>query len=157
MIDHLHQDEILSGNAALLMLHGVGAALGPATAGWIMSQTSAHALPVYFSTMFVICAVYSHIQARRMRDTIVEESAHYVPMVRTSPVVLEMMLDDQTPDEPTDEATDLEMEPHTDTEEALQEESTEQENTPKTPLDKVPHKEETDPSNDTDKPDPTDR
>ncbi|QEW07108.1 MFS transporter [Nitrincola iocasae] len=102
LIDHLHRDEILSGNAALLMLHGVGAALGPATAGWIMSYTSPQALPVYFSVIFALCAIYSHLQTRRMRDTIVDESAHYVPMVRTSPVVLEMMLDDQTPDEQED-------------------------------------------------------
>lgn len=102
LIDHLHQDEILSGNAALLMLHGVGAALGPATAGWLMNHTSPQALPVYFSVMFCLCAVYSHLQAGRQRDTIVEASAHYVPMVRTSPVVLEMMLDDQTPSPETD-------------------------------------------------------
>lgn len=105
LIDHLHQDEILSGNAALLMLHGVGAALGPATAGWIMNYTSPQALPVYFSVIFALCAIYSHLQTRRMRDTIVEESAHYVPMVRTSPVVLEMMLDDQTPNEQEDTDT----------------------------------------------------
>jgi predicted MFS family arabinose efflux permease len=33
LIDHLRHEQILPGNAALLLLHGIGAALGPSLAG----------------------------------------------------------------------------------------------------------------------------
>ncbi|MEH6566536.1 MAG: MFS transporter [Halopseudomonas sp.] len=96
LIDHLHQEDILSGNAALLMLHGVGAAIGPALAGWFMGLTSPAALPVTFFLMFGLCSLYALWQSRQGSDQIVDEAAHYVPMVRTSTAVLEMMLDDAT-------------------------------------------------------------
>ena len=96
LIDHLHQEDILSGNAALLMLHGLGAAIGPALAGWLMSMTSPIALPLFFTLMFTLSALYALWQLRQGRDRIVDEAAHYIPMVRTSNAVLEMMLEDAT-------------------------------------------------------------
>ena len=96
LIDHLHQEDILSGNAALLMLHGLGAAIGPALAGVLMSMTAPVALPLFFTLMFALCALYALWQLRQGRDRIVDEAAHYIPMVRTSNAVLEMMLEDAT-------------------------------------------------------------
>lgn len=94
LVDHLHKEDILSGNAALLMLHALGAAVGPALAGALMGLTTALALPLFFTFMFGLCAVYAWQQVRGGRDRIVEEPAHFVPMLRTSPTVLEMMLDE---------------------------------------------------------------
>jgi len=99
LIDHLHQEDILSGNGSLLMLHGIGAAVGPALAGWLMGMTSPVALPLFFTAMFTLCALYALWQLRQGRDRIVDEAAHYVPMVRTSNAVLEMMLEDATHEE----------------------------------------------------------
>jgi MFS family permease len=93
LIDHLHQEDILSGNASLLMLHGLGAAVGPALAGWLMGLTAPLALPIFFAVMFGICGLYALLQSRRGADKIVDEAAHYIPMVRTSSEVLGMMLD----------------------------------------------------------------
>ncbi|KAA0693425.1 MFS transporter [Halopseudomonas laoshanensis] len=98
LIDHLHHEDILSGNASLLMLHGVGAAVGPALAGWLMGLTSAMALPLFFTLMFGLCGLYALQQSRLGKDRIVDSAAHYVPMVRTSPAVLEMMLEDAETD-----------------------------------------------------------
>lgn len=91
LIDHLHQDEILSGNAGILLLHGVAAAFGPAFAGWLMSRIGAIALPLHFALAFAPVALFALLQARRGADEIVDEAAHFTPMLRTSPTVLEMV------------------------------------------------------------------
>ncbi|MEJ6655798.1 MAG: MFS transporter [Pseudomonas sp.] len=99
LIDHLHKEEVLSGNAALLMLQGVGSAIGPALAGWLMGITSTLMLPLYFAVMFAASALFSLLRWRDKRDRIVEEPAHQISMVGTSPEVLEMVVDEQKPDE----------------------------------------------------------
>ncbi len=108
LIDHLQHDDILSGNASLLMLHGLGAAIGPALAGWLMGMTAPLALPLFFAVMFGFCGLYALLQARRGADLIVDAPAHYIPMVRTSNEVLGMMLEDaetdSTPDSKADSA-----------------------------------------------------
>lgn len=62
LIDHLNAESILSGSSGLLLVHGVGAAIGPALAGQLMT--------------------------------------HFVPMVRTTPTVLEMLPDDDVHQQP---------------------------------------------------------
>lgn len=96
LIDHLHQEEILSGSAALLLLNGIGSAIGPALAGVLMGMIGAYALPLLFAVLFAACAGYALVQSRNTKDEIVEEPGHFVPMVRTSTAMLEMALDDQT-------------------------------------------------------------
>ncbi len=99
LIDHLRKEEVLSGNAGLLMLQGVGSAIGPALAGWLMGVTSTLMLPLYFAVMFAASALFSLLRWRDTSDRIVEEPAHHVSMVTTSPEALEMVVDEQKPDE----------------------------------------------------------
>ncbi len=99
LIDHLRKEEVLSGNAGLLMLQGVGSAIGPALAGWLMGVTSTLMLPLYFAVMFTASALFSLLRWRDSSDRIVEEPAHHVSMVTTSPEALEMVVDEQKPDE----------------------------------------------------------
>lgn len=101
LIDHLRHEEILPGNAALLLLHGLGAAIGPALAGALMGWTGAAALPLFFGLMFAPAAAFAWLQSRRAADEIVEEAAHFMPMLRTSPAVLEMMTPGEEPANPT--------------------------------------------------------
>lgn len=100
LIDHLHHQDILSGNAALLLLHGIGAAIGPLMAGAAMGWLGPLALPLHFAAMLGPLAAYALWQARRGSDEIVEEAAHFMPMLRTSPTVLEMM----SPAEPAEDS-----------------------------------------------------
>lgn len=99
LIDHLRKEEVLSGNAALLMLQGVGSAIGPALAGWLMGITSTLMLPLYFAVMFAASALFSLLRWRDNRDQIVDEPAHQISMLGTSPEALEMVVDEQKPDE----------------------------------------------------------
>jgi len=97
LVDHLSHEDILSGSAGLLLLHGVGAAIGPTLAGLLMGWLGPAALPLYFTCMLAPLAAYALMQARRTTDVIVEEPAHFMPMVRTSPTVLEMMTPAEEP------------------------------------------------------------
>ena len=95
LIDHLEHEEILSGNAGLLLLHGLGAAVGPALVGFVMSATGPVALPLFFTVTFGPAALFALLYSRRGADEIVGEAAHFMPMLRTSSAVLEMMTPDQ--------------------------------------------------------------
>lgn len=99
LIDHLRKEEVLSGNAGMLMLHGTGSAIGPALAGWLMGVTSTLMLPLYFAMMFAAAALFAMLRWRDRRDRIVDEPARHVSMVGTSPEALEMVVDGQKPDE----------------------------------------------------------
>ncbi|MFC3606525.1 MFS transporter [Stutzerimonas tarimensis] len=97
MVDQLHPDEILSGSSGLLLVNGVGAAIGPLLAGGLMSLAGPRALPLYFAVTLGLLAVYSYYRSRRVMDLITEPHGHFAPMLRTSPTVLELM-----PDAPND-------------------------------------------------------
>lgn len=91
LIDHLAREHILSGNAGLLLLHGAGAAVGPAVAGVMMGWFGPLALPLHFALVLAPLAAFALLHARRGADEIVEDAAHFMPMLRTSATALEMM------------------------------------------------------------------
>lgn len=49
LLDHLGAEDILAGSGGLLVIHGVGAALGPALAGTLMGWLGPQMLPLYFA------------------------------------------------------------------------------------------------------------
>jgi predicted MFS family arabinose efflux permease len=95
LIDHLDNDDILAGGSALLLVHGIGAAIGPALSGQLMAMTGASALPVYFAavqgTLFLVAVWKMH---QRTKDETTGDPAQFVPMVRTTPTALEMHPDE---------------------------------------------------------------
>jgi MFS family permease len=90
LVDHLSHEDILSGNAGILLLHGLGAVVGPALGGALMGIGGPAALPAFFAAVLGPMALYVTIQARRTKDEIVEEPAHFVPMVRTAATAMEI-------------------------------------------------------------------
>jgi len=90
LVDHLPQEQILSGNAGMLLLHGIGAIAGPTLAGALMTWMGAPALPLFFAVVLLPLAGYVLLCARNRSDEIVEEPAQFVPMVRTAPTAVEM-------------------------------------------------------------------
>lgn len=95
LIDHLEGPDILAGGSAVLLLHGIGAAIGPALAGQIMTATGPNALPVYFFVMQAGLALFAAWKMRGKDEETFEHPAHFVAMVRTTPTALEMHPDEQ--------------------------------------------------------------
>ncbi len=94
LIDHLHQHDILAGNTGILFLHGVGAAIGPLIAGGLLEFVGPTGLPLHFAISFAPLAIFALLQARRSKDQIIDEAAEFAPMLRTSPVALDMVSPD---------------------------------------------------------------
>ncbi|WP_369959465.1 MFS transporter [Pseudomonas benzenivorans] len=93
LIDQLHGDEILAGSGSLLMVNGIGSVCGPLLAGVLMQQFGARALPLYFATVLALLAAYTWYRLRHVSDLVSGEQAHFMPMLRTSHTVLELMPD----------------------------------------------------------------
>jgi len=90
LVDHLSHDDIVAGSTTLLLMHGVGAAIGPALAGALMSGLGPQALALHFVLAQLLLAIVAWTSLRRHGEKI-SEPAHFMPMVRTSPTVLELM------------------------------------------------------------------
>ncbi len=91
LADHLEPEYILSGVSGLLLLYGIGAAIGPALAGKLMHVFGHQALPFYFFVMQLLLAIYTIIKFKQDAEPAPENASPFVPMVRTSPTALNMM------------------------------------------------------------------
>lgn len=107
LIDQLHSDEILSGSSSLLMVNGIGSVCGPLLAGLLMEQLGAKALPLYFAVTLGALAAYTLYRLRHVSDLVSAPAGHFMPMLRTSHTVLELM-----PDAPATDTTDPTEDPH---------------------------------------------
>lgn len=102
MLDYLASEDLLSGCSSLLLVHGVGAAVGPAIAGALMSRFGAPALPLYFAAALTCLAVFTGMRLlshARLRT----HPAPFRAMLRTTPSALELMPETETPLHPEKE------------------------------------------------------
>ncbi|WP_428624373.1 MFS transporter [Sedimenticola sp.] len=88
--DHLEQGQVLEATRGLLLIYGVGALSGPLLAGIAMDLFGPVGLPVVSATTATILALFGLYRMSRRAATPVAEQTEFVPLVRTSPVVLEM-------------------------------------------------------------------
>ncbi|GAB3110838.1 MFS transporter [Aestuariicella hydrocarbonica] len=95
LMDDLEPDNILSGASCLLFLHGLGAAIGPAVAGQFMSWSSHQALTAYFVVVQLALCLFAVQNLQRSKAAPSEHPIQFVPMVRTTPTVLEMLPEDE--------------------------------------------------------------
>ena len=90
LLDRLPAQALLAGCSALLLLHGIGAAIGPAAAGVAMDRFGARALPGFFGVTIGLLAFVAGgrrlLRARRLLY-----SARFHPMLRTTPTALELL------------------------------------------------------------------
>jgi MFS family permease len=97
LLDRLPPEQLLAGCSALLLLNGIGAAIGPAAAGALMQAFGPTALPLFFATTLGLLALVA--AGRRVFK--VRELLHpgrFHPMLRTTPAALEML--PEIPDAP---------------------------------------------------------
>jgi len=90
LCDHLPAESVVAGSSAVLLLHGIGAAIGPSVVGLGMSWLSAAALALHFVGTHLLLAVIAGVAALRYPEQL-PDHAHCVPMMRTSATVLEIM------------------------------------------------------------------
>ncbi len=90
LVDHLTAEDIVAGSSAVLLLYGIGAAIGPLAVGLSMPWVGISALALYFAATHAVLASIAWIAARRKPEDVTEH-AHCVPMVRTSAAVLDIM------------------------------------------------------------------
>ena len=97
LIDQLHPDEIVSGSADMLVMHGAGCAVAPIAAGSLMTAVGSHGLPIYIGCVFTLLGIYA-IYRRRHVTALITHTAHFEPMVQSSAEVLELIFDDTQQD-----------------------------------------------------------
>lgn len=88
--DRLSQGQVLEASRGLLQLYGIGAMLGPALAGQAMSWFGPGALQLFVAGVLGILVLFTLYRMLRREAPPVTEQSGFVPLSRTSPVVLEM-------------------------------------------------------------------
>ncbi|BFM09368.1 MFS transporter [Halioxenophilus aromaticivorans] len=92
MVDHLEPGDMLAGGSGMLLLHGIGAMLGPTVAGQLMQFLQPSYLPGFWAAAHLLLALTAGwiLYTNRKEDP-EEHAADFVPMVRTTPTALEML------------------------------------------------------------------
>jgi MFS family permease len=88
--DHLQSSQVLSATRGLLLLYGLGALFGPLLGGWIMDRVGAVGLPLFSASVLLLLCCYGFYRMFRRAPPPLVEQAEFVPLARTSPVVMEM-------------------------------------------------------------------
>jgi len=86
--DFLKPEEVLDATSALLLVHGVGAAIGPALAGVLMDEFGPRSLFYYFTLILLVLGGYGYV--RRMAGAEAARRTGFIPMGTSSTAALEM-------------------------------------------------------------------
>ena len=97
--DHLTAGQVLEATRSLLRVYGIGALFGPVLGGIAMQSIGPPGLPAMSAMTAAFLALFGLFRITRRAPPAFEEQARFVPMVRTSPVALEMHPEaEQTPE-----------------------------------------------------------
>jgi predicted MFS family arabinose efflux permease len=97
--DHLGAGQVLEATRGLLLVFGIGAMCGPILGGLAMRILGPAGLPAMSAIVAAGLATFGLFRITRRAAPALEEQAEFVPMVRTSPVALEMHPEaDQAPE-----------------------------------------------------------
>jgi MFS family permease len=88
--DRFQSSESLEATKALLLLYGVGATTGPVLAGAAMQLIATEVFPLILAIMLIGLAVYTYQRIRRQPPVAPANQAPFVPVHRTTPVVMDM-------------------------------------------------------------------
>lgn len=98
MMDRLDPADMLGASASFLMLYGIGAAFGPVLSGQAMTAFGPAALFASFTVALLALAGFVLLRLRH-RDSAVDDPVVFMPMLRTTPAVLEMVPEVESEDE----------------------------------------------------------
>jgi MFS family permease len=83
LVDYLRCEELLSGSSTVLLVNGIGSAVGPLAAGALMTLTRPEFLFGWFAALDGVLAGYALYRfMRRKREVTLED--HFVPLVQTT-------------------------------------------------------------------------
>jgi MFS family permease len=89
LVDYLHRDELLSASSTVLLVNGIGSAVGPLLAGALMTLLSPKLLFVWFTVLDGVLATYAFYRfTHRKREVTPDDN--FVPLVNTGPSSLDM-------------------------------------------------------------------
>jgi MFS family permease len=92
LVDYLRRDELLSGSSTVLLVNGIGSAVGPLAAGALMTLMRPEFLFGWFAALDGLLAGYALYRfARRKREVTQED--HFVPLVQTTAGALDLHAD----------------------------------------------------------------
>lgn len=88
--DHLDPGQVLEATRGLLLVYGFGALFGPLLGGIAMEFAGPVGLPVLSAGMAALLALYGLYRRTQREAPALADQTEFVPLVRTTPVVLEM-------------------------------------------------------------------
>lgn len=88
--DLIDSSRLLEVTGSLLLLHGVGAALGPTAAGFMMDALGARSLMFYFTMILGFLGIFTVIRIRAAPPIPESEKSGFVVMTGSSPTVLQV-------------------------------------------------------------------
>ncbi len=88
--DNVDSSQTLSVTRGLLFIYGFGALCGPLLGGTAMGVAGPVGLPVLTTATLVILGLFGIVRMRQRPPPPTEDQSEFVPLVRTTPVVLEM-------------------------------------------------------------------
>ncbi|TAL84445.1 MAG: MFS transporter [Rhodanobacter sp.] len=90
LVDHLSPDELLSASSSVLLIYGVGSAIGPIAAGALMSSLGPGSLFGWFALTQALLAVYAAYRYWHFYRT-QSTDANFRMMLRTTPAAFDML------------------------------------------------------------------
>ena len=88
--DHIEVEDVLETTRGLLLLNGIGATIGPLSAGLLMGWFGAQTLMIYFSLLMLLLASLALMRRSIGSPIRISDQADFVIMARSSPSVLEL-------------------------------------------------------------------
>lgn len=95
LVDYLQRGELLSASSTVLLVNGLGSAIGPLLAGALMTLGQPWLLFAWFAALNSVLAGYAlYRYATRKRE--VTATDHFVPMVHTTPGAMDLHPETET-------------------------------------------------------------
>jgi MFS family permease len=88
--DVIDSTRLVEFSGGLLLIHGVGAAIGPTLAGVVMDGVGSNSLMLYFAVVMALLAIYSAKRLKAAKPVPTEEKSSFVVMGGGSQAVLQM-------------------------------------------------------------------
>jgi MFS family permease len=88
--DHIKPHDVMNATRGLLLLNGIGAAIGPIIAGALMQRYGAQSLMLYFAVVFGVLGLFSVYRMVFSPSIATEEQSEFVALSRTGPAAIEM-------------------------------------------------------------------